>query len=131
MAKQNNSKATPDRSLEIVVGDKTYKLNFPNTGELMELAILRAKLSDGNYNSISNTLILGDKLAQFAIDTVAHLSILCKTSSSEDSLLKDLNVKNYLELSVLDMKKLIKIYIDKILPWMNSWYELLNSLDEE
>lgn len=125
MAKQNNSKATPDRSLEIVVGDKTYKLNFPNTGELMDLAILRSRLSEGNYNSIANTLILGDKLAQFSIDTIAHLSILCP------SLLNDLNVKNYTDLDVLSMKKLIRIYIDKIFPWMNSWYELLNSLDEE
>ena len=125
MSKDSTKTPDPIKTLDFKFNEKNFTINFPNTGELMELSILKAKLSDGNYNAISNTDLLEDKLAQFSIDTVSHLTIMCP------DLLKHLNVKSYLDLDLVDMKRLISVYVKSILPWMNSWYKVLNSMDED
>lgn len=124
MAKEDKKEesATPDRTLKINYKGAEHELTFPNTGQLMDLAIMKADLSKGTYNIISNTSIMGDKLAQFSLDTIVHLTVLCP------DLIKGLNIQTYSEMEVIDMKALIKIYIEEVLPWMNSWYRLLNDI---
>lgn len=123
--KEQEKKKLPNRELSFKLEGKDYLMKFPNTGELMEIAIMRARLSGGKYDMLSNTQILGDKLAQFSIDTIVHFSIL------SPDLLKNLNVKSYLDLELMDMKKIITLYIKEVLPWLNTWYEVLNSIDED
>jgi len=117
--------AAPQKTQKIHYKGTDYELTFPNTGQLMDLAVMKAQLSDGNYNIISNMPALADNLAQFSIDTVTHLTVLCP------ELLRNLNVKTYSEMELMDMKELIKLYIKDILPWMNSWYNVLNDIDAE
>jgi len=123
--KKEEKDDTPSRVISINYKGTDYDLEFPNTGQMMDLAILKVQLSNGNYNRISNTTLLGDKLAQFSIDTISHLTILCP------ELLKTLNVASYSEMEMKDMTILINIYLEKILPWMNSWYHLLDKVGEK
>lgn len=122
---EKEKKKLPNRELSFKLEDKEYLMKFPITSELIDIAIVRARLSAGRYDVLSNTQILGDKLAQFSIDTIAYFSILCP------ELLKNLNVKSYLDLELMDMKKIITLYINKVLPWLNEWYDILNSVDED
>ena len=109
---------TPSSVIKIEYKGTTHELKFPNTGEMMDLAIL-------NYSRIANTTLLGDKLAQFSVDTIAHLTVLCP------DLIKSLNVASYSEMEMTDMALLINIYLESILPWMNSWYNLLDKIGAE
>ena len=116
---------TPSSVIKIEYKGTTHELKFPNTGEMMDLAILKVQLSQGNYSRIANTTLLGDKLAQFSVDTIAHLTVLCP------DLIKSLNVASYSEMEMTDMALLINIYLESILPWMNSWYNLLDKIGAE
>ncbi len=123
--KKKKEDAVPQKTQKITYKGTEYELKFPNTGQLMDLSLMKAELSNGNYNIIANMPALADNLAQFSIDTICHLTVLCP------ELLKSLNVKTYSEMELVDMKALIQIYIKDILPWMNSWYKVLNDIDAE
>lgn len=118
-------KEMPSRELSFKHKDLDYKIKFPNTGQLMQISVMKANLSVGAYDIIASSDSMGDMFSQFSMDTISHLSVLCP------ELLKNLNVKTYSALELIDMKELVQIYMKQIHPWMNSWYEILNDLGEK
>lgn len=122
-SEEQKENATPSRTIKINYKGKEYDIEFPNTGGLMDIAVMKAQLSAGMYNQIQVSSAMSDNLARFSIDTIAHFSVLLP------DFLKDLNVKTYSEMDLMDMKELVMIYIEEIFPWMTSWMKLLNNVD--
>lgn len=113
-------KKMPERKKSFVIGGNTYTTEFPNTGGLIEIEIIKANLTSNQYLSFSNA-----SYAKYLVDMIAVFNVLFP------ELKKDMNVKAISELNPLDSKKLLTVYIKEVLPWMNEWYTLLNSDDEE
>lgn len=118
-------KQLPERKKTFKIENNTYDVEFPTTGGLIEIEILKTQLSRGQYNEISNAGTVSGNYSRFMIDTISTFTILFP------QLKKDLNVKTISELNPLDSKKLLKVYLKEVLPWLNSWMEILNSDDEE
>lgn len=123
--KKKEEKVAPSKTLGFEYKGVAYELKFPNTGKLMDISVMKAKMLQGTYGIIADSELMGDMLSQFSADTIAHLTVLCP------DLLKNLNVQSYSELELVDMKELINVYLKNILPWMNSHYNMLNSLDSQ
>lgn len=120
----SEQKQLPERKKTFKILENTYTVEFPNTGDLMTIEILKTQLSKGQYSSLSESNTVTGNYSRFLVDMIAVFTVLLP------DLKKDMNVKTISELKVEDSKKLLKIYLQEVLPWLNSWFEILNSDDE-
>jgi len=118
-------KAFPKSQIEFKVKNNKYTIDYPNTGQLIDVEKMKAVLSGNSYDGISNQNTNSGFYAKYLIDTVATINILCP------QLVKDLKVKSILDLSAVDSNMLLKIYVKELLPWFIDWENALNSDDEE
>lgn len=118
-------KTFPKSQVEIAVKDRKYKIDYPNTGQLIDIEKMKATLSGNSYDGISNQNTNSGFYAKYLIDMVATFNILCP------DLIKDLKVKSILELNAVDSNILLKIYVKELLTWFIEWENALNSDDEE
>lgn len=114
----------PERKKKFKILENTYEVDFPNTGGLMEIEIMKAQLSRGQYSALAENSTVISSYSRFLIDMIATFTVLFP------DLKKDMNVKTISELNPLDSKKLLKVYLGEVLPWMNEWFNVLNSDDE-
>ena len=124
MEEVKTEKKMPLRKMTFKIEQNSYDVEFPNTGGLIEIEVLKAQLSRNQYSSLSQSGSTG-LYNKFIIDMIATFTVLFPT------LKKDLNVKTISELHPLETKKLLKVYLSDVLVWMNEWEEILNSDDEE
>lgn len=115
----------PPRKKTIKVKGKSYEIEFPNTGGLIDIELLKMSLAKDQYGSLLDTNTSTSNWAMYSVDMIATLSILTP------DLLKSMEVDSIRSLDVLDGKMLLKVYIKDILPWMREWDQVLNSDEEE
>lgn len=110
----------PDRKLTFEFKGNKYAIEFPNTGDLLEIMILKSRLSRGQYDNISASFKMDSKLAQTIIEAVSFLNVACP------DLEKSLNVDSLLDLNMIDMRELLEVYLKEISPWYVNWITALN-----
>lgn len=125
MENKTEEKKMPERKKSFKIGENTYSIEFPNTGGLIEIESLKAQLSRNNYSGIIDNGTIMSNYSRFLIDMIATFNILFP------ELKKDMNVKSISELSPLDSKKLLQVYMKEVMPWIQDWFELLNSDETE
>ena len=118
-------KKMPERKKTFKIKDNSYDCEFFNTGQLLEVELLKTQLSRGQYNELSNAGTVSSNYSRFMVDCIATLTVLIP------SLKKDMNVKTISELKVEDSKYILQIYLKEIFPWVQSWMDFLNSDDEQ
>lgn len=101
------------RSTTLTIKNNSYDVTYPNTGQSMDIALLIAKISDGNYDILrfSTSSLLQEQADK--IDMVAVFNILIPT------LKKDLTVKSLFDLSEEQSDELLAVYTEQFLPWFN------------
>lgn len=117
-------KTFPKSQVEFTITDRKYKIEYPNTGQLIDIEKMKASISGNSYDGISSQNTNSGFYAKYLIDMVSTFNILCP------DLIKDMKVKSILELSAVDSNKLLTIYVKEILPWFIDWENALNA-DEE
>lgn len=122
---EKTEKQLPERKKTFKIEGHSYEVEFPTTGGLMDIEIIKAQLSRGQYNNIADSGTAAGAYSRYLIDMIAVFTILFP------DLKKDMNVKSISEIDPLASKKLLNIYIKKVMPWLNEWFELLNADDEE
>lgn len=110
----------PNDSVQITVENNTYTIKLPNTGQLIDIEVLKNRISKGQYlNLISGT---NDAIYSSAIvDAISSFSVLIP------DLEKDINYKNILELPLIKMKSILDQYINVYKPWYNEWMNVITS----
>jgi hypothetical protein len=104
----------------------TYTVKVPNMGEFIDYQIIKAKLSEGQYQKMfSGTGGIDSSYAALTIDMMAAFTIMAP------GLLEDMNVKGFTDLSLVDGKKLLTVYLKQFMPWWGEWQKFLNADDEE
>lgn len=116
---------TPNKKLSFKIEDNDYEVTFPNNGEFIEIESMKSKLSRGEYASISDNLTLEAQIAKYTVDLIAFFGTCCPKVRT------DLKVDSLSELDMLSSKKILKVYVDEILPWLKLWIEVINSNEEE
>jgi hypothetical protein len=110
------------RSVEIKVQGNTYTLNMPNNRQLIAIEAMKARLSLGTYDSMMiNSQSMGSQNALNLVDMIANFTVLAP------DILKDLKV-DISELNIMDSLVILKIYMEKIQPWVLGWQKLLNDV---
>lgn len=125
MSETTEQKQLPDRKKKFQILNNEYEVNFPNTGELFEIELLKASLSKGQYGSLIENGTSASRYSRYIIDMISVFTIIFP------ELKKDMKVKTISELEAIDSKILLKIYVKEVLPWFDSWMEVLNHDDEE
>lgn len=105
----------PNSQKKITVKDREYIINYPNTGQLIDIERYKATISGDKYDAISNQSTNSSTYSKFLIDMMAIFNVLCS------ELIKDLKVASISELAAQDSNMLLRIYIKEILPWMLEW----------
>jgi len=113
----------PSRTISVEFNGNSYEISYPNTGKLIDIELLKMKLSDNEYKSLSSNFSSTSSWAKYSIDMIATLTYLVP------DLKKDMRI-NFTEMEALDAKELLKVYLKKILSWLMDWQIVLNSDDE-
>lgn len=115
----------PERTLTFKVQDNQYEVQYPNTGQLVDMQSLKHTLSSGQYRNLSNSDTNADLNARFVIDMISFFTYCVP------NLRKDLAITSYSELDVIKTKKLLAIYVKQIYPWLAEWEKFFNADEEE
>lgn len=121
----NSAKKLPSTSLEVNFKQKKYKVDYPNTGGLIDIQRNKHYFSGNSYNELSLDTTEQGMWTRFVVDMQATFAVLIP------DLKKDLSVKSITELSPLDTKQLLSVYVKQVLPWLNEWQVILNADDED
>lgn len=121
-----NEVKIPERTISIKIENKEYTINFPNTGELIDIETFKSSLSRGEYNKLSSPFATPETFrSKLLIDMVATFSILIP------NLRKDLGK----DISELDTARSIKIlknsYLKVFYPWYQTWTKFLSDIENE
>lgn len=97
--------------LKLEVRGNTYDVTYPNTGQQIDMELLKAKIADGNYDTLrfSNNPLFQDSADK--IDMIATFSVLIP------QLKKDINVDSFFKLEEEVTQELLEIYSLKFIPW--------------
>lgn len=117
-------KTFPNSQKEIIVKDRKYTINYPNTGQLIDIERFKATITGDRYDAIVRQDTNSSAYAKFLVDMTAIFNVLCP------DLIKDMKVKSILELEAKDSNLLLRLYIKEILPWFIEWDNIL-SADED
>lgn len=100
-----------DRTVTLDIRGNIYTIDYPNTGQQIDVELLKARIADGNYEMLrlSNNPLFQDQADR--IDMIATFSILIP------KLKKDLNVETFFALKEEECDVLVKVYEDQFIPW--------------
>jgi hypothetical protein len=112
---------TPPRTIAVTIQGNDYSIPFPNTGQLMDIEVLKVSFARNSYDGIANARTNSSDYVRFLIDALSTFTVLCP------GLKKDLKVENFAALDAIDSKRILDAYLNKVLPWMKEWESVLNS----
>jgi hypothetical protein len=115
----------PVSKIEIKIENNLYEIEFPTTGQLIDIQVLKSDLAGGSYSALINSSSADGQYAGFLVDMIATFTVLLP------KLKTDLNVRSIGALPVDKSKKLVKAYLKTYLPWYNEWQKFIINLDEE
>ncbi|MBV7533756.1 hypothetical protein [Chitinophaga sp. sic0106] len=119
MNEGTNEKKMPLRSVSVRIGNNDYTINYPNTGQLIDIDVLKAQFSGGNYEKLKYSYDAGFLRSAVTIDAVATFNVLLP------QLKDDLTVKSLFALDRDKMEMVLNEYISKVVPWFEQWDQLL------
>lgn len=111
----------PERTKTISISGINYSVKFPNNLQLINIESEKNRLSNGDYSSFLYRVDNSGMLAKLIIDTIATFSVLIP------QLIKDLNVKSYMDLDILEQNTLTSVYIDQYYSWYKEWIDILSN----
>lgn len=106
----------------ITFQEKSFTVNFPNNRQYVTIQNLKASLAS-NYDSLQYNGAEGS-FAETIVDMESHLTILCP------DLIKSLN-KVIGELSLIETKQLVEIYVNEVRPWYNECLNFVFGVNKE
>lgn len=100
-----------ERIKKVDIKGNIYEIKYPNTGHQIDIELLKARISDGNYDTLrmsSNPLF---QMQADIIDMIATFNVLIP------DLKKDLNVTSIFKLEEEATNELLEVYTKQFMPW--------------
>lgn len=108
------TKASPlKRSTTLVIKGNNYDVTYPNTGQSIDMELLKAKIADGNYDTLRFSINPLFQEQADKIDMIAAFNTLIP------ALKNDLTVRSLFELTEEQSDELLEVYAEQFLPWFN------------
>lgn len=121
MGSKDLEKELPKKEVSIEIGGNRYQVKFPKNRDFLKIENEKNRLSNSDYSSLVYRADNSGFLAKLIIDTISTFSVLIP------NLEKDLNIKSYLDLDLIQQNLLTTTYLEQYLPWYQSWIELLSN----
>ena len=102
-----------ERSKKITIGEKSFIINFPNVGQMIDIESMKQSLTGNRYGSMASSGIASMYLALDIVDTIAFLTICVP------DIAKYYNITDYSSLSSDKINTYVTVYKEQILPWYN------------
>lgn len=120
-------------TIVFTVRENSYKVEQPNIGQIIDIEMIKAQITGGNYGKMVSNFSRLSILSLDIIDMFAHFKILCP------ELIEDLKVESWGDLEAFDALDIHKAYKEQFKPWIDSFSEALlkvwditvNSLKDE
>lgn len=113
------------REISIKIKENSYDVKFPTTGQILDIENLKMVLSNGMYGSLQSARTTDSDIALDLIDAEAYFTILAP------NLIKDLKVKTFRELDLMDAIEVRNVYVDQLLPFINGWRKAIKELTQK
>jgi uncharacterized protein with NAD-binding domain and iron-sulfur cluster len=110
----------PSNEIEVTIQDQKFKVKYPSSGEMIDIASLKTQLSSGQYSQLLVQRSSESGLAVRLIDAYAFFTIMVPTLRDQ------INVKSLYDLEIIDSVEVIHVYDNIIVPWMEQWIEIIN-----
>lgn len=110
---------------KIIIDKKTYTVNFPNIGNLMDIEARKMALSNGTYGLLVASKTIEATKTLDLIDAISTFSVLIP------ELTKDLDVDNYTQIGVKIGLFITKAYTEQYYKWYSEIIEEINKAVEE
>ena len=115
----------PQSEITVNVLDNKFTVQYPKSGQMIDIAVLKAKLSENQYSSLLYQTSIEAPLALRLIDVYSFLTIM--VPKIKEALAK----KSFYDLEAFEAVELVHMYDSQILPWLNKWTQYINNrLDE-
>ena len=102
-----------ERSKKITIGEKSFIVNFPNVGQMIDIESMKQSLTGNRYGSMASSGIASMYLALDIVDTIAFLTICVPDIAMY------YNITDYSSLSSDKINTYVTVYKEQILPWYN------------
>ena len=102
-----------ERSKKITIGEKSFIVNFPNVGQMIDIESMKQSLTGNRYGSMASSGIASMYLALDIVDTIAFLTICVP------DIAKYYNITDYSSLSSDKINTYVTVYKEQILHWYN------------
>lgn len=108
-----------ERKKKITIGKKTFVVEFPNIGQLIDLESLRLALSGNRYGNMIASGVVSMYNALDMIDAISFYQICAPEIG------RYYDIQNYTALQLDEMVDLLKTYRNEIKPWYD---DVLNEI---
>jgi len=99
------------RSKKLEIRGNVYDIDYPNTGQQIDIELLKAKISDGNYDILRFSTNPMFQAQADKIDMIATFGVLIP------QLKKDINVSSLFFLEEEASNELLSVYEEQFGPW--------------
>lgn len=113
------------REISLKLKENSYPVKFPNQGQFLDIENLKMVLSNGMYGALQTARTTDSELALDLIDAEAYFSVLIP------DLVKDLKVKTFRELDLMDSIEVRNAFVDQLLPFINGWRKAIKELTQK
>lgn len=112
-----------EKQVEVKIENKTYTIEFPNVGQVMEIESKKIALGGGVYKGLVQA---GTKSATYNLDLIDAISTFTVLIPE---LRKDLAVENFLDIDLFLGKKIVDAYNKQYYPWYKKIQDFLYGED--
>lgn len=114
-----------ERAKKFKVGEKTFVVNFPNVGQLIDIESMKQALTNNKYGAMAASGIFSAYIILDVVDAISFFKV-CVPEFAQYY-----NIQNYTNMNNERMKELTRIYRDEIKPWYDSILKSLSSITNE
>lgn len=110
-----------ERSKKITIGKKSFVVEFPNVGQILDIESMKQALTNNRYGIMAKSDIKSMYYALDVVDAVSFLTVVAPEVG------KYFNVGNYLSLSPEKVQEFVDVYQKDIYPWYAQTLEELKN----
>jgi len=119
------SKPLPAKKITVKIRNNEYEISYPNVGQLLDIDVLRDRLTNGRYDIFKYSLHPSFVHSAKRADVVAYFNTLIPQLRKD--ITAGMKEQNMLQLSVQEFQELEKAFDEYIQPWLDQWEAILST----
>lgn len=102
-----------ERQIKVTIRGEQKIVKFPNVGQLLDIESMKQGLTNNAYGALARSATAMAYLALDIVDMIAFFKVMLP------GLAKEINVQNYTEADMDQIRDLVQVYKKDISPWFD------------